>query len=113
MLDPAYIRWVDTLFADPIQLFTEGKIDAFAAFPPILQEVRARNIGHVIASSIEDRPWSQYYCCLLGTRTEFAHKYPVATKRLLRAILKGADLCVSQPAPVLRTAERYLRGAVG
>ena len=101
-LDPARdIRWVDTVdAAEPIQLFTEGKIDALLAVPPILQEVRARNIGHVIASSIEDRPWSQYYCCLLGTRTEFAHKYPVATKRLLRAILKGADLCVSQPARV-------------
>ena len=100
-LDPARdIRWVETLFADPMQLFMEGKIDAFPATPPVLQEVRARNIGHVIASSMSDRPWSQYYCCLLGTRTEFAHKFPVATKRLLRAILKGADLCVSQPARV-------------
>ena len=100
-LDPARdIRWVETLFAEPMQLFTEGKIDAFPAFPPVLQEVRARNIGHVIVSSMADRPWSQYYCCLLGTRTEFAHQYPIATKRLLRAILKGADLCVSQPARV-------------
>jgi NitT/TauT family transport system substrate-binding protein len=88
-LDPANIRWVDTLFAEPIQLFTEGKIDAFAAFPPVLQEVRARNIGHVIASFLSDRPWSQYYCCLLGTRTEFAEKYPVATKRVLRAFSRA------------------------
>jgi NitT/TauT family transport system substrate-binding protein len=100
-LDPARdIRWINTMYAEPIQLFTEGKIDAFPATPPLLEEVRARNIGHVIASSFTDRPWSQYYCCLLGTRTEFAHKYPVATKRLLRAILKGADLCVSEPARV-------------
>jgi NitT/TauT family transport system substrate-binding protein len=98
-LDPARnIQWVGNVYAEPMQLFTEGKVDAFLAVPPILQEVRARNIGHVIASSISDRPWSQYYCCLLGTRTEFAQKYPVATKRLLRALLKGADLCVSQPA---------------
>ena len=34
----------------------------------------------------------------LAIRTEFAHKYPVATKRALRAILKATDLCVSQPA---------------
>jgi NitT/TauT family transport system substrate-binding protein len=100
-LDPARdIRWVETFFAEPIQLFIEGKVDAFPAFPPILQEARARKIGHVIVSSMTDRPWSQYYCCLLGTRTEFAHKYPVATKRVLRALLKGADLCVSQPARV-------------
>ena len=31
-------------------------------------------------------------------RTEFARAYPVATRRVLRAILKAADLCVSQPA---------------
>src|ERR1700756_2678672 len=36
---------------EPIALFSEGKIDAFLAGPPVLQEVRARNIGHVIVSS--------------------------------------------------------------
>ena len=109
-LDPARdIRWVETIFPEPMQLFIEGKVDAFLAASPILQEVRARNIGHVIVSSISDRPWSRYYCCLLGTRTEFAQKYPVATKRLLRAILKGADVCVSQPARVaqLLVDQRY------
>jgi NitT/TauT family transport system substrate-binding protein len=99
-LDPAKdIHWVTDPKVRPLDLFIEGKIDAFLAAPPGLQEVRVRaeNIGHVIVSSIRDRPWSQYYCCLLGTRTEFARKYPVATKRVLRAILKGADLCVSEP----------------
>lgn len=80
-----------------MDLFVEGKIDAFLANPPELQEVRARNIGHVIVSSITDRPWSQHYCCMLATHTEFAGKYPVATKRVLRAILKAADLCASEP----------------
>ena len=75
----------------------EGKIDAFLASPPELQEVRAKNIGHVIVSSINDRPWSQYYCCMLATSTEFTRKYPIATKRALRAILKAADLCASDP----------------
>jgi len=31
----------------------------------------------------------------LAASTEFAHKYPVATKLALRAILKAADLCAS------------------
>ena len=93
-LDPARdLHWVPT--RRPMDLFTEGKIDAFLAAPPALQEFRPRNIGHVIASSIADRPWSQYYCCMLATNTEFASKYPVATKRALRAILKAADLCAS------------------
>jgi NitT/TauT family transport system substrate-binding protein len=97
-LDPDRdIRWVSTA-GSPMDLFIQGEVDAVMALPPFLQELRARNIGHVIFSSITDRPWSQYYCCYLATSTEFAHKYPVATKRVLRAILKATDLCVSQPA---------------
>ena len=34
---------------------------------------------------------------MMATSTEFAHKYPVATKRVLRAILKATDLCASEP----------------
>jgi NitT/TauT family transport system substrate-binding protein len=37
---------------------------------------------------------------MLATSTEFAGKYPVATKRVLRAILKAADLCASDPKRV-------------
>jgi NitT/TauT family transport system substrate-binding protein len=100
-LDPAKdIHWVMAPALLAKDLFIGDKIDAFLAGPPQLQEVRARNIGHVIVSSITDRPWSEYYCCLLATHTEFARKYPVATKRALRAILKGADLCVSEPKRV-------------
>ena len=36
-----------------------------------------------------------------GTR-EFVRKYPVATKRALRAILKAADLCALEPERVAR-----------
>jgi NitT/TauT family transport system substrate-binding protein len=98
-LDPVRdIRW--TFSSHPTQLFIDGKVDAFLALPPVLQEVRARNIGHVIASSIADRPWSQYYCCFLATRAEFARQYPIATKRVLRAILKAVDLCVSDPKQI-------------
>jgi NitT/TauT family transport system substrate-binding protein len=92
------IHWVLSASSDPMDLFIEGKVDAFLALPPFLQEMRSRNIGHVILSSITDQPWSKYYCCFLGISTAFAHKYPVATKRALRAILKATDLCVSQPA---------------
>jgi NitT/TauT family transport system substrate-binding protein len=97
-LDPATdFHWVTDPSLQPMDLFVKSEIDAFLAGPPDLQEVRARNIGHVIVSSITDRPWSQYYCCMLATRTEFARNYPVATKRVLRAILKAVDLCVSEP----------------
>jgi NitT/TauT family transport system substrate-binding protein len=92
------IRWT---FSDhPMDDFIDGKIDAFLAIPPFLQEARARNIGHVLVSSFADRPWSQYYCCFFATRTEFARRYPIATKRVLRAILKAVDLCVSDPKQI-------------
>jgi len=99
-LDPDKdILWVtSTESRSPMDLFYEGKIDALLAVPPFRQELIARNIGHVIFSSVTDRPWSQHYCCYLAISTKFAHQYPVATKRVLRAILKATDLCASQPA---------------
>jgi NitT/TauT family transport system substrate-binding protein len=66
-------------------LFFEGKADAFLAFPPVPQELRAKKIGRVILNSTIDRPWSQYVCCMLAGNREFVRKYPVATKRVLRA----------------------------
>ncbi|TJW32934.1 MAG: ABC transporter substrate-binding protein, partial [Mesorhizobium sp.] len=77
-------------------------IEAFLSFPPEAQELRARKIGHVIVNSITDRPWSQYYCCMLASNAAYAEKYPAATKRVVRAILKAADICVSNPERVAR-----------
>jgi NitT/TauT family transport system substrate-binding protein len=39
---------------------------------------------------------------MLATHRDFAQKYPVATKRMLRAILKAADLCASDPKRAAR-----------
>ena len=47
--------------------------------------MRARKIGRVILNSTEDRPWSQYFCCMLAGNTDFIREHPVATKRVLRA----------------------------
>jgi NitT/TauT family transport system substrate-binding protein len=84
----------------PKELFADGEIDAFLGFPPEPQELRARNIGHVILNSAVDRPWSQYFCCLLSGSRDFVHAHPIATKRVTRAILKATDLCVSEPERV-------------
>jgi NitT/TauT family transport system substrate-binding protein len=104
-LDPVKdIHWVTP--ADPsikpIEMFADGKIDAFLGFPPEPQELRSRQIGHVIVNSSVDRPWSQYFCCMLAGNREFVRKFPVATKRVLRAILKATDLCVTEPVRVAR-----------
>jgi NitT/TauT family transport system substrate-binding protein len=66
-LDPAKdIRWVADPKVKPIEQFVEGKIDAVLGFPPQPQDLRARDIGHVIVNSTVDGPWSQYFCCMLA-----------------------------------------------
>jgi NitT/TauT family transport system substrate-binding protein len=100
-LDPAKdIEWVTSGPVKPIELFAEGKIDAFLGFPPEPQRLRAQNIGRVIVNSAQDRPWSQYFCCMLAGNREFVRKNPIATKRVVRAMLRATDLCVSEPALV-------------
>src|ERR1700757_1913270 len=63
---------------------------------------RARQIGHVIVNSAQDRPWSQYFCCMLAGNPEFVRAKPIAAKRVVRAILRATDLCVSAPTKVAR-----------
>ena len=85
-----------------MQLFADGKIDAWLGFPPEPQQLRARKIGHVIVNSSVDRPWSQYYCCMLAGNRDFIRKNPVATKRVLRAVLKATDFCVNDRTAAAR-----------
>ena len=107
------ITWVDSSDPEALRLFAAGKVDALMASPPRAQEARARKLGHVIVSTVRDRPWSQYFCCLIAGHRDFVHRYPVATKRALRAILKATDLCALEPERVARFlvdegyAERY------
>ena len=96
------IRWVSDPSAKPMDLFIDRKIDAFLAGPPRAQELRARGIGHSLVNSSIDHPWSQYFCCMLMSRTEFVREYPIATKRVLRAMLKAADLCATEPERAAR-----------
>jgi NitT/TauT family transport system substrate-binding protein len=107
-LDPNKdIDWVVASSVEPMRLFVDGKTDAFLGFPPQPQELRARHVGHVLVDSAIDRPWSQYFCCMLGGSREFVRKHPVATKRAARAILKAVDLCASDPAGA---AQRLVAG---
>jgi NitT/TauT family transport system substrate-binding protein len=102
-LDPHKdIEWVEGSAANPmnlfpLELFAQEKVDAFLGFPPEPQELRARKIGHVILNTTTDKPWSQYFCCMLVGSKEFVRDHPVATKRLLRAILKSNDICTADP----------------
>ena len=96
------VIWVTSASPKPSELFADGKVDAFLGFAPEPQDLRARHIGHVVVNSAVDRPWSQYFCCMMIGNQEFVRKYPAATKRVLRAILKAADLCATQPQSAAR-----------
>src|SRR5262245_62108842 len=91
------ITWAKHPSDEAMRLLDRGEIDAFIGFPPEPQELRAKRIGHVVVSSAVDRPWSQYFCCMCVANRDFARKYPIATKRALRAILKATDICALEP----------------
>jgi len=102
-LDPRTdIRWATYPSAESIQRLMTGKIDAFLAFPPEPQELRAKKIGHVVVNSGVDRPWSQYFCCMIAGNRDFVRKYPGAAKRVVRAILKASDVCALEPERAAR-----------
>jgi NitT/TauT family transport system substrate-binding protein len=102
-LDPRKdVSWVTHPSAESMRLLAQGRIDAFLGFPPDPQELRAKKIGHVIVDSGKDRPWSQYFCCMVGANRDFVRKHPVAAKRALRAILKASNLCAAEPQRAAR-----------
>jgi len=97
------VNWiVGTKVTDAMRLFVEGKAHAFMGFAPEPQELRERKIGHVIVNTGQDRPWSQYFCCSVSANREFLSRYPIATKRALRAFLKAADICAQEPERAAR-----------
>lgn len=85
---------------DTDRVFADGKADAFIGFAPQPQLMRKKKLGHTILNTGTDRPWSQYFCCGLAGNTAFVRANPVATKRVMRAILKASDLCADEPERV-------------
>ncbi|MDM0078878.1 ABC transporter substrate-binding protein [Variovorax sp. J2P1-59] len=99
------VKWLARPGGSAMNAFIDKRADAFLAFPPEPQELRARKIGQVLLDTNVDRPWSQYYCCMIGANRDYVQRNPVATKHVLRAILKAVELCKAQP----QQAAGYLR----
>jgi NitT/TauT family transport system substrate-binding protein len=100
-LDPKRdFNWIISPDGSAMNLFIERKADAFLAFPPEPQELRALHAGRAIISTIADKPWSQYFCCALYGSKDFIQRHPVATRRYLRALLKATDYCADEPKRV-------------
>lgn len=102
-LDPNSVNWVTGKdMRNAMEIFAGGKADAFVGYAQEPPELRLRKIGRVILDTSLDRPWSQYFCCMLIANRDFARRNPVATKRAMRAILKATDLCASDPQRAAR-----------
>jgi NitT/TauT family transport system substrate-binding protein len=100
-LDPQKdVAWVSHPAVDFPRLLASGQVDACLSGPPKVQEMRARKIGRSLVNLLTDRPWSQYYCCMLVGNRDFVRRNPVATKRAMRAILKASEICALQPERV-------------
>jgi NitT/TauT family transport system substrate-binding protein len=83
--------------AEALRLLAAGKSDALMAFPPLGQARRAKGRGHVVVNSGRDRSWSQSCGCVGAGHKACVRTYPVATKRAVRASLKGVDLGAREP----------------
>jgi NitT/TauT family transport system substrate-binding protein len=103
-IDPVkHVQWINLKSTrDTVQYFIDGKVDAFLAFPPDPQKMRELKFSNVLVNTAQDRPWNGYYCCMVAARSQFIAKYPIATKRALRAILKATDICATDPERVAR-----------
>jgi NitT/TauT family transport system substrate-binding protein len=78
-LDPRTdIHWAIHHGPDAMQLLAEGKINGLMGFPPEPQELQAKKIGHVVVDTRTDRPWSQYFCCMVAANRDFGRSLPRA-----------------------------------
>jgi len=103
-LDPrtdVQYAWVNK--DEAMRLFREGKIDAFITFPPWQLDLIEQGIGHLLIDTNIDKPWSQYFCCVVSGQSYFIEKNPIATRRALRAILKAVDIVGRDPVLAART----------
>ena len=90
-LDPKRdIDWVTGAVGSDLDAFAAGNTEAFLGFPPEPQELRDRGFDHVIVNTALDRPWSQYFCCMIYGNRQWVKRNPIATKRILRALVRAA-----------------------
>ena len=91
-------------------LFTEGRVDAVLAgaqFGPMLRRMQPTP-GHVILSTMDAQPWSHYFCCHIVANREWAHRNPIAAKRVTRALLRATDAAAKDAPRAAREAAPLL-----
>ena len=95
-VDPGEVKFVEHLDpqANVIDSFIAGTSDATLAAVTQGPALRAnpKNPGKMIFDTTVDKPWSQYYCCLLVANSSWAKANPNAAKRATRAVMRAIDL---------------------
>ena len=110
-LDPEKdFEYISASKNEAIELFKKGEIDAFISFPPGNEQLKELGIGRVLVDTNVDRPWSQYFCCMVNASRKFTRENPIATKRALRALLQSNDIVTRDPEFATRLLiERKIR----
>ncbi len=83
-------------------LLQSRQVDAVLALQPTGENLRNLEGVRVILNSEVDPPFSSHYCCVFFANRRFVKKNPIATKRVLRALLKGTDLVAQDPEAATR-----------
>ena len=96
-LDPeSDVEWVyDHDWGKWPGMLERGEVDVLRAFPSMTYDIQKLGIAKVILNTTVDDPWRNFYCCMIAARSDFVQKYPVATKRALRAFAKAQELCTA------------------
>lgn len=94
-VDPSEVHFttIDDPTKSEIDYFVEGKTDATlaAVTQGALLHANPKNPGHQIFDTTVDKPWSQYFCCLLVANRDWAKANPNAARRATRAVLRAID----------------------
>jgi NitT/TauT family transport system substrate-binding protein len=95
-LDPERdVEWVYGHARTWAEAFADGEVDVVRAFPPMTYDLHELGFGHVIMNTTLDDPWRNFYCCMIAAQSDFVRRYPVATKRALRAYAKAQQACAN------------------
>ena len=89
------VQFVETgveSYAAMLAAFIDGRADAVLAGAAAGPYLRSLHIpGNVIFDQAVQKPWSSYLCCTLVANRTWAERYPIAAKRVTRAILAATD----------------------
>lgn len=92
------------------QRLQQGELDAIATADPIGTILEGNKVVRTIADQAKDAPYADEYCCAVVVNGEFARKYPSASAKVTKAIMKAAKWVQENPkaAAELGVEKKYI-----